>query len=231
MITRVRNYSKKEPSKDAHKIYVICEGSETEHNYFEFFKGLSSNLQIIDIPSEDGKTDPLKLKEWTETHLLNESPDYRINYLEGDTIWYVIDTDSWEKEGKITPLRAFCEKLNDEELKKYDEVKSYPAWQVAQSNPCFEIWLYYHFYTSKPNDEDVEKSDNFKQFVSNRIQGGFDNHRDPARLGDAITNAFANFSKDEEGKLQIYSTEVYILGQEIMKFIKKDLDKLRNKLN
>ena len=50
MIQRNRRYIKNEPSKDAHKIYVICEGSETEHNYFTFFKELSSNLEIIDIP-------------------------------------------------------------------------------------------------------------------------------------------------------------------------------------
>lgn len=62
MITRVRQYAKKEPSRDAHKLYVICEGAHDEPKYFEFFEGLSSNLSVITIPSEAGKTDPVQLE-------------------------------------------------------------------------------------------------------------------------------------------------------------------------
>ena len=43
MIRRIRDYSKREPSRDAHKIYIICEGKGTEPNYFAFFEGMSSN--------------------------------------------------------------------------------------------------------------------------------------------------------------------------------------------
>lgn len=73
MITRRKDYSKKEPSRDSLKVYVVCEGTETEPNYFGFFEGLSSNLQIIILPP--------------------------------DRVWFVIDTDSWEREGKIDVLR------------------------------------------------------------------------------------------------------------------------------
>ena len=48
---------------------------------------------------------------------------------------------------------------------KYDEVKAYDAWNVAQSNPCFEIWLYYHFYDIMPVADDVEKHASFKEYV------------------------------------------------------------------
>ena len=50
MITRIRQYAKKDPSKDAHKLYVICEGGRDEPRYFEFFEGLSSNLNVVIIP-------------------------------------------------------------------------------------------------------------------------------------------------------------------------------------
>ena len=63
MITRIRQYAKKDPSKDAHKLYVICEGGRDEPRYFEFFEGLSSNLNVVIIPSEEGKTDPVRLKD------------------------------------------------------------------------------------------------------------------------------------------------------------------------
>ena len=38
--------------------------------------------------------------------LLGESRKYTIDYRQGDSIWFVIDTDTWEKEGKIVPLRG-----------------------------------------------------------------------------------------------------------------------------
>ena len=230
MIRRIRDYDKKPPSRDAHKIYVICEGSETEPAYFNFFKGLSSNLEIIDVPSTDGHTDPLKLKAWAEEHLLSESPKYHINYLYGDRIWFVIDTDNWEINDKITTLRTFCSKANREELGRLDEVKPYDAWQVAQSNPCFEIWLYYHFFQEPPVEEDLKKYASFKDFLANVLSGGFDKDKDPARLETAIANAQANFRKDADGKLMLYATEMHLLGNEILKFIKKDLDKIKNKL-
>ena len=93
MIERRRDYEKKEPCRDAHKIYVICEGSSTEPDYFKFFQGLSSNLEIITIPSVDGKTDPVKLKEQAEVKFLNEMCEYELDYRQGDVVWFVIDTD------------------------------------------------------------------------------------------------------------------------------------------
>ena len=229
MIVRRKEYAKREPSRDAHKIYIVCEGKGTEPDYFSFFEGLSSNLQLITIPPDKG-TDPLKLMERAKDILLGESRKYTIDYLQGDSIWFVIDTDTWEKEGKIVPLRGFCSSQNEEIPKQYDEVKMYSAWNVAQSNPCFEIWLYYHFYENKPEDADVEKYASFKEFVASTISGGFDFQRDPVRLEDAIVNTRNNFLQDADGKPALYSSEVYVLGEEIDKFVRNDLAKLRNKL-
>ena len=47
MIVRRKEYAKREPSRDAHKIYIVCEGKGTEPAYFSFFEGLSSNLQLL----------------------------------------------------------------------------------------------------------------------------------------------------------------------------------------
>lgn len=52
MITRRKDYSKSEPTKDASKIYIVCEGKGTEPDYFGFFEGLSSNLELIVIPPD-----------------------------------------------------------------------------------------------------------------------------------------------------------------------------------
>ena len=78
MITRRKDYSKKSPTKDASKIYIVCEGAETEKNYFGFFEGLSSNLELIVIPPQEG-TDPLKLMALAQHELLDETSTHTLD--------------------------------------------------------------------------------------------------------------------------------------------------------
>lgn len=229
MIKRIRNYTKKEPNKDAHRVLIICEGNDTEPRYFEFFMGLSPRLDVIPIPSQDGKTDPVKLMEWATKNVIDDSV-VEFDYYQGDTVWFVIDTDEWEKQGKIKSLRDFCQEQNDLNKDKYDERKPYDAWRVAQSNPCFEIWEYYHVYKEKPDAKEVAEYGTFKEFVNKVIKGGFDLSTMPTGIADAIKNAEANISYENDGGLSLYATEVYYLGNEILYFVKRDIDRLRNKM-
>lgn len=231
MISRNRNYGKKEPNKDAHRILIVCEGNDTEPKYFGFFKELSPRLDVIPIPSEDGKADPVKLKEWAELNVI-KAPIIEFDYFQGDTIWFVIDTDEWEEQGKIGVLRQFCQEQNNalkEAIKnKHYERKPYNAWLVAQSNPCFEIWEYYHIYNEIPITEEVEKHASFKEFVDAVIKGGFDPDIMPVEVVKAIANAKSYFSKDDEGRLQLYATEVFLLAEEMLPFVERDINRLRN---
>ena len=229
MIPRRRDYDKREPSRDAHKIYLVCEGKGTEPDYFKFFEGLSSNLQVITIPPADG-SDPFKLMELAKKDLIGPARKYTVECEHGDTVWFIIDTDTWEKEGKIKPLRDFCQAQNYAIKVERDDMKQYPVFNVAQSNPCFEIWLYYHFYDNKPDKEAVQGCASFKEFVHKAIAGGFNFEKDPARLETAISNTEANFQLDKNGKLSVYSSEMSKPGREILGFVKAELDKLRNKL-
>lgn len=229
MITRRKDYSKQLPNKDARKLYLFCEGEGTEPDYFTFFKGLSSNLEIITLPPESG-TDPLKLMELAKNKLLEDDSRYIMDYHANDSVWFVIDTDSWEREGKITPLRDFCAANNTAFPDKYTEVKTYNAWNVVQSNPCFEIWLYYHFYKDVPKPEVIEAHPTFKAFVSSSISGGFHFQSDPVKIETAIANAIAIFKRDEDGKLELFSTEVYQLAEVIIPFVRQHLDRMKGKM-
>ena len=231
MISRNRNYSKKEPNKDAHRILIVCEGNDTEPKYFGFFKELSPRLDVIPIPSEDGKTDPIQLMQWSIENLISHKT-FDVDYYQGDTVWFVIDTDEWEEQGKISVLRQFCQKQNDVLKKvlktKFDERKPYNAWLIAQSNPCFEIWEYYHIFDEKPVVEEVENYATFKEFVNAVIKGGFDPNTMPVEIIKAIKNAKSNVSRNTEGYLQLYATEVYLLAEEILPFVERDINRLRN---
>lgn len=227
MIQRIRNYQKKEPSRNAQKIFIVCEGNATEPNYFGFFAGLSSNLSVIPIPSEDGKSDPLKLKEWVQSHLLgkNNAPDYK----EHDLVWFVVDTDEWQKQGKIAALKDFCSALNAQEKSSEAASSSYDMWNVAQSNPQFEIWHYYHIYSELPDSAEVAQFASFKEFVNSKIQGGFDFHVHPVYVEDAIKNALSSFTRDSDGYPSEYSTEVYKVCQQIVPFVKNIVDVMKKK--
>lgn len=227
MIERRRDYSKKEPCRDAHKMYIVCEGRGTEPAYFAFFKNCSSNLEIITIPPTVG-TDTLKLLENAKEQLLGDHKAFSVEYEHGDTVWFTFDTDLNEKEGKIAPLRDFCNTKNAE-IKASDNMKPYSAWNIAESNPSFEIWLYYHFYDEIPSEDEVESCRGFKEFVNSRITGGFNFQKDPAYIEDAISNAPASFRRNN-GSLDRFSTEKVNLGSEILSFTKKEVDKLKNKL-
>ena len=229
MITRRKYYIKQLPKKDARKLYLFCEGEGTEPDYFTFFKELSSNLEIITIPPENG-TDPLKLMELAKSKLLEDDSRYIMDYLANDSVWFVIDTDTWEKEGKITLLREFCASNNTSFPEKYTEVKPYSAWNVAQSNPSFEIWLYYHFYKVAPKPDEIEAHPTFKAFVSSVISGGFDFQTDPVKVETAVDNAKGNFKRDEKGKPELFSTEVYTLAEIIIPFVRHHLDRLKGKM-
>lgn len=148
----------------------------------------------------------------------------------GDRIWFVIDTDTWALEGKIAVLRDFCKKMNDDIFTRFTEIKPYCVWNVAQSNPCFEIWLYYHFYRSAPAIKEVDEFASFKQFVDSKINGGFKYESDPVRLKDAIANAEANFGHGDNEAIALFSTELMFLGKEINNFVSVELAKLYNKM-
>jgi hypothetical protein len=216
-LSRNKIYEKVEPFKDAKKIYIFCEGKVTEIGYFSYFQGFVSNIDIIPIPSDNGKTDPEKLKENADLFFHGNNtmkPQGTISIEQKDEIWFVIDTDRWNERNKIEILKSYCESNN----------KTYNGWFVAQSNPCFEIWLFYHFHNKKPDEAETAAFHSFKEFVHNKIPGGFDNRKLPVKIQQAIINSKANF--DIENKQpKLYSTEVHSLAELIFSFTQEQINK------
>jgi hypothetical protein len=129
-----------------------------------------------------------------------------------DRIWFVIDTDRWGAQ--LHEIRQECEQ--------------HPHWAVVQSNPCFEVWLYFHAKPGLPQLSNIALCSNWKSYLPNIIQGGFNSDFHPVSIEAAITNSkslyVANGYLPEPG-----STQLWQLGEELLPLIKKDLDNLKDK--
>lgn len=224
-LTRNKVYDKFEPNKDAKKIYIICEGQDNEYQYFRYFDGFSSNINIIPIPSINGQSDPLKLKEQAVALFFGKKeeellPVYTLSKEDIDEVWFVIDTDRWNEGNKIEQLKEFCRQQNTVGLS---------SWKVAQSNPCFEIWHFYHFFEQMPKANSVAQYKSFKHFVNETIKGGFDNRTMPIKVDSAINNSALNYFADENGQPLLFSTQVHELARIIHSFIGVELEQAQQK--
>lgn len=211
MILKSRHFVKQEPSRDAKLFIIYCEGKKRENHYFNYFKEISSNIRLeVVSPGQHDNNSPTGLYDKASEDIVvtkkNKNPKYEI--IKDDEIWFVIDTDTWGK--KIDELRTKCE-------------KEHTNWKVAQSNPCFEVWLYYHFESSLPGFEGMEKSENWKGFLHKVKKGGFDSRKHPILVKEGISNSKKNFKK-EDGIISIGCTEVFKLADSFYPLVQKVIE-------
>lgn len=189
-------YSKKKPWRDAKLFLVICEGERREYQYFNYFDGLSRKLKIISVPNNEGKSAPKHLQVNAEraAQEFDDGGDYEL--------WIVMDVDVW-KDKDLHELQTFC---------------SEKSWFVAISNPCFEVWLYFHFEKTGLEANHLNRCKTWKVEVDKLGNSGFDSAYHPALLATAIQNAKANYS--EGGYFpSVGSTQIYRLGEKIYQLV------------
>ena len=112
-----------------HKIFVIvCEGKETERQYFNRYKIRGCGLKI-ETPNTNA-TDPVKLIKFAR----NQIGRYNLNLKSGDGIYCVFDRDG-----------------NTNEIIAHAFDKAGADIKVCLSNPSFELWFLLHFvYSESP---------------------------------------------------------------------------------
>ncbi|WP_337043100.1 RloB family protein [Emticicia sp. 17c] len=222
MLLRNRLFKREEPDMSAAKIYIFCEGKDREYNYFKYFEGIDSRLNLV-IYKLDGTEDnsPSGLLKLAEESLIktedNPKPlyDYRPDQ---DNVWIVLDTDRDKfdsRKNALVEVRQNCKEKN---------------WGVAQSNPCFEVWLYYHQESTKPTFDEIEVPNKWKEHLGKVFSGGFDTRKHPLLIQTAIVNAEQHFQQNEHGFPDIATTEVFRLAQHILA-IGKIKEKFSNTLN
>lgn len=204
---RNKLYTRREPEKEGKLYFIFCEGEKRETTYFYFFNRLASQIIIQIVPIGDGKNSPMGLYNNACQSLIksdeNPNPSYLLN--DEDEIWFIIDTDKWGKE--VDALR--------------NSVANQKNWFVAQSNPCFEVWLFYHFEKEKPKDVVA----NWKVFLNDVVKGGFNPTIHPIHIQTAIANSEATFTRTNNQPDPV-TTEVFILAKKILPLVKADIDAL-----
>jgi RloB-like protein len=199
------SYEKRAPFRDSFFFIIVCEGKNREPDYFRFFEGMSSRVKIVPVESAVGSAPKLLIHNAV---LKEEELDANA---ERDRVWFVIDTDRWRDQ--LHEIRQECDR--------------HPHWRVAQSDPCFEVWLYFHAKTGIPGLANIEACNSWKPYLPTVIQGGFNPDIHPIAIETAITNAKAAYQGTgyfpDPG-----STQLWELGEELLPLIKKELDALSN---
>jgi len=201
-----------------YKLFAIaCEGGKREPGYFNVFQYLSGKIKVDVI--ENYVTD----EEMFLTHETNSAPkwvlDRAMKYIDKndlkdeDDLWFVIDKDRWP-ENQIRELASFCD--------------DHPNWHLVISNPCFEIWLYFH---KKANIKDSRsrKCNDFKEEISRFEKGGYHPLKFVPYFQTAINNAKSHDSDPNHFIPKTKETKVYSLFEAILSKIKKtDIEEFIN---
>jgi hypothetical protein len=199
-------YEKKIPFRDAFFFIIVCEGKNREPHYFRFFDGLSSRVKVVAVESGNDSAPARLIKNAIDKEReLEAIPDR-------DRLWFVIDTDAWREQ--LHEIRREC--------------KKYLHWKVAQSNPCFEVWLYFHVKSAIPDLEDISQCNKWKPFLNQLIRGGFNSDFHPVAIEAAIINSKACYAYTgyfpEPG-----CTQLWQLGEELLPLIKKELEDIKGR--
>lgn len=227
MILTNREFTRKQPSRSVRKIYIFPEGKR-ECNYFKYFQGIESRVNIIVTqlePTDDNS--PSGLLRHAKSCLLRseENPYPKYEFAEGDEVWIVLDTDIDQLETRRPQIRNIS-----------DECEARVGWNIVESNPCFEVWLFYHISDNYPTDEELTIEQPIticstwkRQILPSVVPGGFDSRKHPIYIAEANSRAKEHY-QELEGIPTVASTQVYQLGESLYQLAGDKIDEVRKRL-
>lgn len=221
MILTNRLFERKHPNREAKSIYIFCEGAKREYQYFDYFREMDSriNIEIYKLhPHEDNS--PIGIMNIAKECIIptKENPSPKYSFQKNDEVWIVLDTDKDKLDSRkpqIQKIKLECLELKD--------------WYIAQSNPCFEVWLYYHVESTKANFEENDSCKNWKQYVNNIIPGGFQSNKHPIYIIEATKNAEENF-ESVDNTPTIGNTEVFNLSKSILPLVRSKIQAVKEEI-
>ena len=197
-----RSYKKVQGLHRDHRTFVIIAEGQREDEYFQYFNGKSTRFRIISVERHENASAPKHFLKRLEH--LKESEVWIPK--EQDVIWFVLDIDRW-KRAEIDELINYCK--NDGSL------------HIAISNPCFEVWLFYHIL----NDLD-DTGTNLKHELHLKTEGTGYNPNDFCPL---IYTAITNAKQKDTNSNHLYpnekETKVYLLAEQLLEKLGRNWSK------
>ncbi|MBB3345957.1 RloB family protein [Sphingomonas sp. BK069] len=179
--------------RDARLIIIATEGERSEPIYFDIFHSTRVRLHVV--PCVDGKSSP----EATLERLNQFKQEYELDA--SDELWLVIDRDRWTPK-MISDIARKCvsQRVN-----------------LAVSNPCFEVWLSFHYTSSIPAKLQSTTADGFfRSLHGSYKKGNYDPKPLLTRVRAAINHAEAlDNPKGRRWPVSVGS-HVYILMKSII---------------
>ncbi len=160
-----RTFTRKSGVRDARLIIIAAEGEETEKIYFDGLKKYYANphIHVEVLERLESASDPARilkiLDQFRSTYKLRKGYDQ---------LWLVIDVDRWGSQ-KLAAVSQQC-------VQK--------AYQLAVSNPAFEIWLLLHIRALDTYSHEVQT-----EFLNNRKEGN------RTRLEKEFVNLLGSYNK------------------------------------
>lgn len=177
-----RGYNREVPvelMRDYTLFAIACEGGKREPDYFKLFQFFSPKIKVDIIEEVIGDDNSLisSIHKSSPRWVLERAVKYieREGLNEEDELWFVMDTDRWEVE-QLREVAEYCNQFSN--------------WHIVLSNPCFEVWLYFHKKT-KIQISRLHKCKHFKTEISTLEKGGYHQLKFIENLPEAIKNAKA----------------------------------------
>ena len=173
---------------------IICEGKKTEPIYFEHFKGRNKLINIKIVKSVAGKNYDALIKKGVEEKAGIES---------SCTVWCVSDVDVDYK----TPD---SQSAKNKQLIKYANDAKANDFNIALSNPCFELWFLLHFTYTTGTMQNYNAVDN----VLSKHLPDYKKNKDVfGLLSDKLETAIANGKKlkyhyEEQGTTDLMKVSI-----------------------
>lgn len=199
---------------------IVCEGAQTEPNYFQSIKELLPNEMIGKIEIVGAGANTLTLLKVAEDEIERRKSEAKPDYYH---VWIVFDRDSFVAAN-------FDNTINSVENRNRSQ--SDVHWHAAWSNEAFELWYLYHFQPI--NGGGLSRSvfqqrlDGYLKKPPYRLASGYRKNskemfallRD--RLPFAIKNAEAAFKKWNTSvpfSQRNPATSVYQLVSDLMRYL------------
>ncbi|WP_293146414.1 MULTISPECIES: RloB family protein [unclassified Microcoleus] len=200
-IKRTKLLDRQQDRRDAKLFIVATEGKETEKQYFRIFNSSRIKVEIL-ATTEDGKSSPEYVLERLD--IFKE----RYDLDEDDMLWLVSDVDRWGAK----KLSSVCSQARQK------------GYNLAISNPCFEVWLTLHFEELNTQDRTC---DNFKARLRTILGSYNGSNLDISAYQQNIENAVNRAKNLHQISQQDWpptlGTHVYRLVEILLESLDKDL--------